>query len=156
MSGILLIDEGAFIDPDVYDSIFPWTNVHNPLICIVSTPQYKIGNFYDLYLQGLDETNPNVQSFDFCNYDTSELLSADKLEFYRKTLPINTFRAHYLGQFIENQGAVFGNFDNCIRKSDDALLPYGYTVMGIDWGSGQGQDYTAITIITDNKQVIDI
>jgi len=58
-------------------------------------------------------------AFDFCQYDTSALLSEKRLEYYKKTLPSIIFRQHYLGEFADDAGSVFGDFSECLRNKDE-------------------------------------
>lgn len=153
-SGVLIIDEAAFLDGEVINNILPWTNVHSPLTIFVSTPQFQVGPFWDFWCQGLDPDNEDVLCFDFCEYDTSILLTKKKLEYYKRTLPEITFRQHYLGQFAENQGSVFGDFSKTLYKK--GTINCGECVFGIDFCANVGQDETAITIATTNNEVIDI
>ena len=49
-SGILAIDEAAYIDSDVFYSVLlPMANVYKSDIFIFSTPKARDGFFYDLY-----------------------------------------------------------------------------------------------------------
>ena len=150
-SGVLIVDEAAFISDEVIDNILPWTNVHSPLTIFVSTPQFKVGSFWDFWCQGLDPNNDDVLCFDFCDYDTSALLSKKRLEFYRKKLPALVFKQHYLGQFANNEGSVFGEFEDCLY--DDIPKEKDDCVFGIDFCANVGQDETAITIATVNNEV---
>lgn len=151
---LLIVDEGAFISEDVYNAILPWTNTCQPTTIFISTPQFKVGTFYNFWCDGLNPDIEDVMSFDFCKYDTSALLSQSRLEYYRRTLPSMIFKQHYLGEFSDSEGSVFGDFTNCLRKGD--IQPYDFVNFGIDWSTGSEQDETAITIITNNKQVLDI
>lgn len=154
-TGILIIDECAFLPDDVYYTILPWTNVaKTPVVCI-STPRYKTGFFYELF-QDAYNGSKSVHLFDFNSYDTSALLSAERLEYYRKKLPSDQFTQMFLGEFTESSGGVFGSFGHIFYTDlPDAQkdLP---CVFGIDWGSGVGGDDTAIAIMNTNGWVCDI
>lgn len=143
VDGILVIDEAAQIPSDIYEIIFPWSDANNAPILIVSTPLFKDGTFYDLY------TNPNNIKFDWSEYDTSEFLSADRLEYYRATLSENKFKTEYLGEFIEEGSFVFGNIRQCIKNK--STLPSLY--MGVDWAVGDGNDYTVVTMMDTNGDI---
>lgn len=149
--GILVIDEAAYINSDVfYEVLVPTTNVYNADIFLFSTPKFKTGMFYDLFIQGLNGDN-KVISVDWNNYDTSKFLNAETLEIYRKKLPKNAFSSEYLGQFIDGDGMVFTDFKRCVgeyKEDNEQEL-----VVGIDWGTGQGSDSTVLTFgqFVDNK-----
>ena len=101
---------------------------------------------------GLNENYPDVISIDFNDYDTSSLLSPDKLEQYRKMLPKGQFLTEYMGEFLDSQSIVFGEFKECIRKEE--IKPYKDLYIGIDWSSGVGSDYTVVSALNErNEQV---
>ena len=84
------------------------------------------------------------------NYDTSEFLSATRLEEYRQKLSPNKFKSEYLGQFITENGLLFNNLQNCIGTPSNEDKIY----IGIDFATGSGSDYTAICGINqDGEQV---
>jgi hypothetical protein len=141
-NGVLVIDEAAYISDEIFASILAWTNVHQPPIIICSTPAFKKGFFYDYFTNNDKKT----LKYDWNKFDTSSLLPADRLEMYRKTLPPQVFKTDYLGEFLDLEGSVFGKFDSIIGKE----VNEGNIYMGIDWGSGNGKDYTAISVINDS------
>jgi hypothetical protein len=93
-------------------------------------------------------------------YDTSELLSPEKLELYRKTVDSLKFKTYYLGEFLENESNFFGNYDKCIIYNKPLFVPGLSYWFGIDWGSGVGGDWTAISILSKNlsgkTQLVDV
>lgn len=152
ISGILCVDECAFIGDDVfYELLLAWTNVHQAPILLTSTPKFKIGFYWTYWNMGLNGDNKNIISIDFNDYDTSALLSPDKLEEYRKLLPKGKFITEYLGEFLDSESIVFGDFKKCIGGE---IKEYKDIFIGIDWGSGVGSDYTVITGLNErNEQV---
>lgn len=143
-SGVLIVDEAAFCSDDVfYQILVPTTNVYNSDIFIVSTPKFKRGFFYTLYLKGLDNTQEKVLSIDWNRFDTSKYLSNDTLELYRQSMPRLAFRCEFLAEFIDGEGTVFSNFKNC---TGNYQLHNTRTVIGVDWGTGTGSDYTVLTV----------
>ena len=146
-NGVLVIDEAAYISDEIFASILAWTNVHQPPIIICSTPAFKKGFFYDYFTN----TDKKTLKYDWNKFDTSLLLPADRLEMYRKTLPPQVFKTDYLGEFLDLEGSVFGKFDSIIGQE----VNEGNIYMGIDWGSGNGKDYTAISVINDSYQMVD-
>lgn len=140
--GICVVDEAAYIPDDIFGIISPWCDVHKANMILVSTPRLKQGFFYDYYNEGLDNSNSNVKSFDFNNYDTSFLLSPEKLELYRKLMPRNQFVSDYLGQFVDDLGSVF-NLSKDVFKKDN--YSGSDIIIGIDWAVGNNGDYTCIS-----------
>lgn len=141
-SGICIIDEAAYIPDDfIYSIIVPTTNVFSAPIFFFSTPRYRRGAFYDLYIQGFG-SNPKIKSFDWTQYDLSKYLSAETLEIYRKQLPKSAFKAEYLGEFIDGDSSVFGEFKGCMGESDLNMSQPIY--LSIDWSAGTQNDYTVL------------
>lgn len=146
-TGVLICDEAAYLQDDLfYKVLVPTTNVNHSDIFLMSTPRYKTGVFYELYTKGIIEssTDSKILSFDWTKYDTSKYLPKETLELYRQQMPKAAFLAEFCGQFIDSDGAVFGDFKSCIKQTElNVMLPVYIT---IDWATGQGQDSTAITI----------
>lgn len=153
VSNLLVIDEGAFVPSDTYNILYPTTDAHNAPILIISTPLFMNGEYYDLYMEGLSDSEM-VRSYDWSKYDTSKYLSNDKLEYYRKTVAPLKFKSEYLGQFIAEGSYTFGD----IMKSVDDKKKRGLPVYGgIDWGTGADEgDYTVLTLMDDDMNVTEI
>ena len=140
-SGILVVDEAAYINKDwFYSVVVPITNVYHSDIFLFSTPKYKQGLFYELYVADSE----HIMQFDWTKYDLSKYLTPDMLELYREQLPKAAFQSEYLAEFIDGDGAVFTDFKKCVGEVElNRLLPLH---ISIDWGTGSGSDDTAITL----------
>ena len=147
VSGILIVDEGAFIVDDVYEILFPVRDAHNSPMLVISTPLFCDGYFYRLF------TSTNSKSYDWCDYDTSMFLSDEKLEQYRNTLSELKFRSEYLGQFITDGGYVFRNITNCVLS--DSIVKGEPVVCGIDWAVGNDGDDTVLSLLDANANAVD-
>lgn len=153
VSNLLVIDEGAFVPSDTYNILYPTTDAHNAPILIISTPLFMNGEYYDLYMEGLGESEM-VRSYDWSRYDTSKYLSNEKLEYYRRTVAPLKFKSEYLGQFIAEGSYTFGDIMKSVDDEKKRGLPvYG----GIDWGTGADEgDYTVLTLMDDDMNVSEI
>lgn len=151
VTGIFCIDEAAFIPDKIFYECLPWVNVSQAPIVMTSSPQFKVGFFYDYYIKGIEGMN-NIHSYDWCNYDISDLLKPEKLEEYRLTLPRMIFKSEYLGEFLESDGGIFGDYSNVLVNNP--INSYEKCYLGVDWGSGQGQDETAIAVFTDKNEML--
>ena len=147
VSGILIVDEGAFIRDDVYEILFPVRDAHNSPMLIISTPLFCDGYFYRLF------TYTNSKSYDWCDYDTSMFLSDEKLEQYRNTLSDLKFRSEYLGQFITDGGYVFKNIAKCVLSDSD--ITGKPVVCGIDWAVGNDGDDTVLSLLDANANAVE-
>lgn len=145
--GILILDECSFLSEDILQAVLPFTNVYKAPILMLSTPKFKNCFFYRYFQMGLDKSQDKYVSIDWNDYDTSEFLSEEQLNDYKKILPSNQFKTEFLGEFLDDEGVVFTNYKKCVKSPKNGK--YGCFV-GIDWGTGQGQDYTSISIL--NKE----
>ena len=145
----LCVDEACFVPEDVYPIILPWANAKNAPILLVSTPLFREGTFYNFWSNPDGETS---FSFDWSKYNKSKYLTAKKLEYFRKTMPKNQFEAEFLGKWIEDGSFVFTNIGQCTRYEDKENMGQA-VACGIDWGSGQSQDYTWLTFINSSNEV---
>lgn len=154
VTGIYCVDEAAFIKDDVFYETLPWVNVSKAPVVIFSTPKHKTGFFYKYFTEGLEgrlEDDCKIKSYDWAKYDTSALLSPETLENQSKILPRDIFRTEYLGEFMDNESGVFGDYSEIIKTP---LQSSSNCYMGIDWGSGQGQDETAVCIFNSNNEMV--
>lgn len=146
ITGILIIDEAAFITDDVIETILPTIDANNANLMIISTPLFTSGYFYEEYIsEGL-----NKLVLDWNKYDTSEFLSATKLEEYRKRLSPNKFKSEYLGQFITENGLLFSNLEACVGEPSKTDVVY----IGIDFATGSGTDWTVISAVNQNGEQV--
>lgn len=153
--GRVFVDEAAFINDEIFYTVLPYANTGNYQVVVISTPQFCNGFFWDLWCDGKDKNNNEVVAFDFCEYDTSALLSEKRLEYYRKRLPEYRFRQMYKGEFTEAQGSVFGKYSQCFYEptEEDWKEPLYF---GIDFCSSVGGDDTSITIVNESNVICDI
>ena len=150
VNGIYVVDEAAFINDDVFFETLAWVNVSQAPVVLCSTPKHKTGFFHKYYMLGLSN-EPNIFSYNWSEFDTSELLPVEKLQEYQRNLPAAQFKTEFLGEFLDNEGGVFGDFTPIISNDYEKGLN---CYFGIDWGSGQGQDETAIAIFNSHRQMI--
>ena len=151
-NGILCIDEAAYISDEVYSIIRPTVDVWQAPILMVSTPKYKMGFFFDTYSLGrLEQYKDRITAYDLTQFDTSALLPQETLELYRQMLPKNMYITEYLGEFLDSESIVFGDFKQCISND---ITPFNEVYVGIDWGSGVGSDNTVVTALNEHNQQV--
>ena len=151
VTGILVVDECAFIQDDIFDILQPTTDVHSAPILLISTPKLKQGFFYRYYSAGASGDNPNIVSIDFNQYDTSFLLPKDKLEQYRTMMPKAQFTTEYLGEFLDSDSILFTNLHECVAVPKPG---WNELYVGIDWGSGAGGDYTSVCGLNERREMV--
>lgn len=155
VSGILIIDEAAFLTDDIYSLLIPWTNFHKAPTLIISTPFTRSGFFYENYSRGLSGSD-NFISIDWADSkyrdDILKILPQEKIEQLRQVMPRNQFHSEILGEWLDDNGLVFTNYkhliyNNSIKDNDELYI-------GIDWGNGTGNDDTAISIVNGNGEQV--
>jgi hypothetical protein len=150
-TGLLCIDEAAYINNDVFSIIKPSTDVWKCPMLITSTPKFRLGFFFELFEKG-NTGYPNISSYDFNDYDTSVLLSKEALEMYRRMLPKNQFLTEYLGEFLDSDSSVFSGFKECIRSQINTDFSHIY--VGVDWGNGTNNDDTVICALNERGEQV--
>lgn len=142
ISGLLVIDEAAFIKDDVYsENISPWTDFYKAVTLIISTPKFYMGFFYNLYIAGLEDDNLMVESFDWSDYDVTHIRSEAVLDAKRKSMPYTKFQSEYLGLFIKGEGSVFSKFEHLVINRESNMNELYF---GLDWATGSGKDSTVL------------
>lgn len=148
---LLCIDESAFVSDEVFGIVLPFTNVHSNTKIIVSTPKFKAGAYYEHYKMAKRKVN-NHFLVDFNDYDTSMMISAEQLEEAKATMAYNIFLNEYMGEFMTEEGNVFGAFGHCISNNFNLSNKTYY--FGIDWSQNGGNDNTAISIFNSQKEQV--
>lgn len=149
VSGLLVIDEAAFIQDPIFEILYPTCDANNAPILVISTPLFCSGEFYNLYTRGI-QGNTHTRSYDWSKFDTSKYLSPEKLQHYRETISPLKFKSEYLGEFISEGSYIFGDINNCIYIGENKNKP---VYAAIDWGAGNGGDWT-VMIMMDELGVV--
>lgn len=153
VSGVLVLDEAAFMSDEIIQVILPMANVHKAPVLMCSTPLFASGYFYQMYCEG-KSGNPMVDVFEWSldKYDMTRFITPEQYAFYERTYSAQQFQCEILGKFITDKSFVFGDFTKCIKIPTDRVPKY----MGIDWATGSGGDSTVVTVMNENKDVISI
>lgn len=156
VTGLLCIDEMAYIPDSVYDIIRPWTDFHKAVTLMVSTPFIKEGYFWTYYNYGLERSH-NTVLIDWADYekyktDLDKILPPEQLEEYKSILPKKVFLTEYLGQFIEGGGLVFDFFKE--RQKLVSIKPNDKLYIGIDWSNQANKDYTVVSMLNQNCEQV--
>lgn len=155
VSGILCIDECAYISDEVYNIIRPWTDFHKAVTLMVSTPLIKSGFFFQYYNYGLNGEN-NTVSIDWADEkyreDMEIILPPEKLEEYKRILPRNVFLTEYMAQFLDGEGSVFTDFSDCLKFNK--IKPTDKLYCGLDWANGYEGDDTVLSIFNQYGNMV--
>ncbi len=146
--GVFVIDEAAYISDEIYNICQPYTQVHHTPTVMVSTPRFKTGFFYNTFVMG----GNNVYAFDWTTYDVRDMLSDAQREMYRKTMTSQKYRSEVLGEWLDLMGSVFGDFGKILSNAYDGEDHDIF--VGIDWGTGTGNDYHALVAMNSKRQMV--
>ena len=136
--------------------ILPWRQVSDCPLLIVSTPRVKEGFFFHYYQEGL-QPNTGIITIDWCDWDTSEMISPEILKQYKKILTRNQFKSEIEGEWLDGDGMVFNNIRLCaVATPYTGKNAYKSVYMGIDFGAGGGgdSDSTALAMFDETGNMI--
>jgi len=135
---LLIVDEAAFVNREVFDAITPQLAVSGGKIVLLSTPFGKEGYFYDCF------SNPSFKTWHISSEDCpridKEFLAREKLS---KSMLV--YNQEYLGEFVSDLLAFF-NIDLIKRAmclTPSVIRPHGDNYLGVDLAQ-MGGDETAL------------
>lgn len=155
VSGILIIDECAYI-PDTMPNgenfwgniVMPITKARNPKVVLISTPCGKQGFFYDYYLRAKNKENGITELTRDIYADN--LVTKEQIEEIRKSIPPKAFLQEFECRFLDSSLTFFEGFENCFGN-----YPYsqGKEWIGVDLSSTSTGDETILTKINEKNEV---
>lgn len=155
VSGIMVIDEAAFISDEILPLVLPWRDFHKAPLLIVSTPFVKDGFYYRYYEMGLEGLN-GITSVDWTDEryrdELDQILPPERLAEYKATLPKNQYISEYEGQFLDDDGMVFSGYRELIQGN--SIQPGDRLYIGIDWALGVDKDDTVLSIVNQKGQQV--
>ena len=153
ISGLLVIDEAAYLPETTPDGQLLWSMVIQPItkakkpkILFISTPNGKQGLFYDKYLEGLNsDTVKTVE----CNIYDDTTVSKEDIELLRQTTPPLAWKQEFLTEFLDSALTVFEGYEK--QFIDYQNVTFNRVWCGVDFSS-VGEDETLFTK-TDGRYV---
>ena len=151
ISGILVLDECAFLDDEAIYSVLPLINANNAPLIIASTPFTMDGYYYQMYMMGLGGKEL-IRSFDWSTHpETGRFLTEEKKELYRQTMSRSKYTTEVLGEFLTDGGLLFNGLESCLGTPDNSSR---ILYLGIDFGAGSENDYTVLSVINNLGQMV--
>ena len=151
----LIIDEAAFISTtSAMSLLFPYVNATHGNILLISTPTFKDDEnlFYKFYKLGMEAENKGyIRALNWANYDTSAILTPEKKELLRQTMPPNIFCNEILGEFLSERNDLW-NIEPVLKNGTIATRSM---VGGLDWGAS-GTDSTVLTVFNSQREMYKI
>jgi hypothetical protein len=111
---VLLVDEAARVDDDLYFAIRPMLAVSGGSLIMLSTPYGKRGAFFDSWEHG----GPSWERYKVPAIEVPRISDAF-LEEERSSMPERVFRQEYMCSFEETDDAVFSYDDIDAAITDD-------------------------------------
>lgn len=145
--GILCLDEANFLPPDIWEIVLPFTNVSHANKIVISSPRLKAGMFYEMYKKAV-QGEKGFHCINAKNYDLSMFLDEEQKEQYRSILSPQAYKSEILGEFIDSNQGVFGDFQSIFLEPEDDEPVY----CGLDF-SNKGGDDTVLTGFNENKEM---
>ena len=149
---LLIFDECALLDPATWYSVGAamLADRANSEAVFISTPKYK-NWFYHLYLNARADTSGLWQAFHFPSHANPHLAG---LDIATAGMPDTVYRQEILAEFLEMDGAVFRNIENCVYGDYPDTAYKGHFIMAVDWG--RTNDYTvALVGDADTGRIVD-
>lgn len=149
ISGVLVLDECAYLDDEAIYSVLPLVNANNAPIIIASTPFTMDGYYYQMYVKGLD--GELIKTFDWSHHpETEKFLPEEKKELYKQTMSRAKYTTEVLGEFLADGGLLFQGLEDCVGDPGENKIIY----IGIDFGTGAEEDFTVMSVINNQGQMV--
>lgn len=154
VSGILIIDEAAYIADTMPNGenfwgniVMPITKARKPKVVLISTPCGMNGFYFDFYTRAIEGEKGIVQLTRDIYAD--ELVTKEQIDEIKKSIPPKAFLQEFECKFLASSLTFFEGFENCFEKIDyDTTREY----CGLDI-SANGQDDTILARINSKGQV---
>lgn len=155
VSGLLIIDEAAYIKdvlPNGEDFwgnvVMPITKARRPRVILVSTPAGMSGFYFDFYQRALNGEE-GIVALKRTIYDDN-LVTPQEIEEIKRTIPNKAWQQEFECVFLASSLTFFDGFEKCFGKYQ--YQPNQRTWIGIDL-SAQGEDETILTKIDEDNRV---
>lgn len=142
---LLILDEYSFMEPDAWELVgMPMLADNDGDAVFIFTPNRR-NHAYLMYNKALTDDSKRWQAWHFTSLD-NPYLSAETLNDLRQDMTDEAYRQEILAEFLEGEGAVFRNINNCMKApcTTPDIHKDHYIVAGVDWA--KQSDYTAIAI----------
>ena len=146
ISGLLVIDEAAYLPETTPDGQLLWSMVIQPItkakkpkIIFVSTPNGKSGIFYEKYLQGINsQTTRTIE----CNIYEDTTISKEDIDELKATTPPLAWQQEFECKFLDSALTVFEGYEK--QFIDYQKATFDKVWYGVDFSS-VGEDETVVT-----------
>ncbi len=116
---LLVVDEASRVPDALYFAIRPMLAVSGGRLVALTTPAGKRGWYFDAWTSSAPWERVRITALDVPR------ISAAFLEEERRSMPDSWFRAEYLAEFTDADGAFFREADIAAALTDDVLPLFG-------------------------------
>ena len=145
VSNVLIFDETAFQPDEFIYTALPLARVHKAPTIFISTPLFAEGFFWD------STNSKDIRCFNWSQY-RNEIYTPEEWDMYQRLYSKNKFRSEIMGEFIHSDGLLFNNIQECVGLAGESSKLY----LGIDFSAVEGNDYTALSVLNERCEVVDI
>jgi len=141
---LLILDEYSYMKPDAWELVgMPMLADNNGDAVFIFTPNLR-NHAFQMYNMALTDETKRWKAWHFTSLD-NPYLSAEALEDLRADMTEQAYRQEILAEFLEGEGAVIRNINNCIHAPITTPEEHKghYIVAGLDLA--KQHDYTAIS-----------
>lgn len=141
----LITDESQDIPDTVFEKVYPTLDVRNARVFSFGTPDitpeqtwYKAN-----VVRGNDEGWDDYSSFTVTCFD-NPWMSAEAIRTAQNMLSEREFRMLYLGEWVDEEGSVFTNWENAVLDTAPEYNPKLRHVMSVDFAVHE--DFTVVMV----------
>lgn len=146
----MICDEAAMYKDTTFDAILrPMLTVRGKKCIFLSTPKGR-NWFYKMYM---NENNSDRYKSYKANWRKNPYANIEEIEDAKKRIPESLFRQEYEGEFVDDMGGVFNNYNKCsiIDHWEQPQSNKRY-YCGLDLA--RQKDFTVLTIIDEKGRVV--
>ena len=154
VSGILIVDEAAYIPETLPNGenfwgnvVLPITKARKPKTVLISTPCGKQGFFYEYYLRAM-RGDKGIVALTRTIYD-DELIKKEDIVEIKRSIPPKAFEQEFECKWLDSALTFFNGFEDCFVKF---TFNKSKVWVGVDV-SANGEDATVVSIINDRNEV---
>ena len=141
----LIFDESQRVPDEVYSKALPTADARDAQVIAFGTPDINPDQswFKALWLLGQESDQPDHYSFTVSCYENPHT-TIEKILQAKAGITEREFRMLYLGEWVDDEGQFFTNFEDSLLPYTPEYNPKTRHVMGVDFAIVE--DYTAVIV----------
>lgn len=141
----LIIDEGQKVPDIVMEKIWPAIDARMARVRAFGTPDITPDQtwFRGMFLRGQDDADPNYYCYTL-SWHENPWMTAEAVTTARETLPERVFKMLYLGEWVDEEGAVFPHLDAALLAETPEYNPQHRYILSVDFAIKD--DFTVVMV----------